>query len=410
MGDPAVVFDHVWKKFNRAERLTSLRDLIPSMVKSAFRRKHPDELESQEFWAIRDVSFEVRPGEALGIIGPNGAGKSTIHKLLTKILKPTTGRCLVKGRIGALVEVAAGFHPDLTGRENIYLQGAIMGMRRAEIARKFDQIVEFSGVPDFIDTPIKRYSSGMNARLGFAVAAHLDPDVLLIDEVLAVGDIAFQERCYERMQRFTRSGAAVVFVSHNLSAIAGLCDRVLVLKRGSVQTLAPTDEAIASYAQMLQDTGADSASPEGILQLLDREQRPVTEVTAGDPLIVRARVFPPAAPRPLTAGLHIRHLESGEFVFHGQAKSAGCGPILVQPPEGVELQWSIAANLGRGHYSVSLTVGSAKNETIMRLAPVLLTVHERESERAVVYLEGTCSVQPIGTLSAAAPAEVSGVR
>src|SRR5207248_9465421 len=181
------------------------------------------DLVAEEFWAVRDISFAVNEGEALGIIGPNGAGKSTVLKLLTRILKPTRGRCEVRGRVGALIEVAAGFHPDLTGRENIYLQGAIMGMKRAEIAGRLEEIVEFAGVADFIDTPVKRYSSGMNARLGFSIAAHLNPDVLIIDEVLSVGDMSFQQRCVERMADFKRRGTVIVFVSHNLQAVADLC-------------------------------------------------------------------------------------------------------------------------------------------------------------------------------------------
>ena len=188
---PAVVFEAIWKKFQRGERHDSLRDLIPALVRRAWRS--PDALEAQEFWAIRDMSFLVHPGEALGIVGSNGAGKSTILKLLTKILRPTRGRCRVTGRIGALIEVASSFSGDLTGRENVFLQGAIMGMTRQETARRFDEIVEFAEVGPFIDTPVKRYSNGMNARLGFSIAAHLDPDVLIIDEVLSVGDLAFQE-------------------------------------------------------------------------------------------------------------------------------------------------------------------------------------------------------------------------
>jgi lipopolysaccharide transport system ATP-binding protein len=200
MGAPIVVFDSVWKKFRRGERHDSLRDLIPAAVRSLAGSTREDELQQREFWALEAVSFDVGAGEALGIIGPNGAGKSTTLKLLTRILRPTRGHCAVRGRVGALIEVAAGFHPDLTGRENIFLQGAIMGMRRAEIARKLDEIVDFAGVGDFIDTPVKRYSTGMNARLGFSIAAHLDPDVLIIDEVLSVGDSAFQDRCVRRME------------------------------------------------------------------------------------------------------------------------------------------------------------------------------------------------------------------
>src|SRR5436190_41206 len=227
----AVVFEGIWKKFRRGERHDSLRDLVPALARGLARRRRPLDLAEQEFWAVRDVSFEVGPGEALGIIGPNGAGKSTILKLLTKILRPTRGRMELQGRVGALIEVAAGFHPDLTGRENVFLQGAIMGMTRAEIARKFADIVEFAGVQEFIDTPVKRYSSGMNARLGFAIAAHLEPDVLLIDEVLSVGDMGFQQRCIERMGAFKKQGVTILFVSHNLQAVAGLCERALFLHR-----------------------------------------------------------------------------------------------------------------------------------------------------------------------------------
>src|SRR6476661_7746469 len=184
IANASVSFRKVWKKFRYGEVHDSLRDLIPALGKRLIGRgAAARDLRSGDFWALRDVSFEVVPGEALGIIGPNGAGKSTILKLLTRIVRPTRGSCAVRGRIGALIELSAGFHPDLTGRENVFLQGSIMGMQRREIAGKFDEIVEFAGIPDFIDTPVKRYSNGMHARLGFSIAAHLDPDVLIIDEV-----------------------------------------------------------------------------------------------------------------------------------------------------------------------------------------------------------------------------------
>ncbi len=247
MSQAAVVFDGVWKKFRRGERHDSLRDLIPFTLKRLTRRTSEADLDGKEFWAVHDVSFEVRRGEALGIIGPNGAGKSTILKLLSRILKPTRGRCEVRGRAGALIEVAAGFHPDLTGRENVFLQGAIMGMKRLEIARTFDEIVEFAGVSEFIDTPVKRYSSGMNARLGFAIAAHLDPDVLLIDEVLSVGDAAFQDRCVERMRTLIKNGVPLVFISHNLPAIIDLCTRAIVIDHGTVRFDGSPAEAVQQY-------------------------------------------------------------------------------------------------------------------------------------------------------------------
>ena len=258
-----VDFDGVWKKFRRGERHDSLRDLIPATARRLLRRGPRPDLAASEFWAVRVISFSVRPGEALGIIGPNGAGKSTILKLLTRILRPTRGTCEVRGRAGALIEVAAGFHPDLTGRENLYLQGAIMGMRRAEITRKFDEIVEFSGVGEFIDTPVKRYSSGMNARLGFAIAAHLDPDVLLIDEVLSVGDVAFQERCVARMRTMLARGVPLVFVSHNLSAVTSLCTRAIVLARGQMVFDGAPADAVREYRGVLPALDASADADDG---------------------------------------------------------------------------------------------------------------------------------------------------
>ena len=245
---PGIEFSGVWKKFWRGERHDSLRDLIPAATRRVLRRAPAaGELTDHEFWAIRDVSFTVAPGDAVGIIGPNGAGKSTTLKLLTRLLKPTRGECRVRGRVGALIEIAAGFHPDLTGRENVYLQGAIMGMKRAEIRARFDAIIDFAGMGEFLDTPVKRYSSGMNARLGFAIAAHMDPDVLIIDEVLSVGDAAFQSRCVARLKGMARSGTPLVFVSHNLPAVIDLCTRAVVINKGAVQFDGAPAEAVQRY-------------------------------------------------------------------------------------------------------------------------------------------------------------------
>ena len=213
MAGPGLIeFQHVWKKFRRGEFHDSLRDMVPALASQLFGRRSPDALDQREFWAVQDVSFSVRPGEALGIIGPNGAGKSTILKLLTRILRPTQGRCGIRGRVGTLIEIAAGFHQDLTGAENIFLQGCIMGMTRKEIAARFDDIIAFSELAEFIDTPVKRYSSGMNARLGFAIAAHMSPDVLVVDEVLAVGDWRFQKKAFDRIGEMMRRGIPVVVV------------------------------------------------------------------------------------------------------------------------------------------------------------------------------------------------------
>ena len=228
---PSVRFEGVWKKFRRGQLHDSLRDLLPALSSRLLKRNAP---RVGEFWALREVSFAVTPGEVLGIIGGNGAGKSTALKILTRILRPTAGSASVVGRIGALIELSAGFHQDLTGRENIFLQGSIMGMPVALIRRKFDEIVDFAGIPDFIDTPVKRYSSGMNARLGFAIAAHLDPEVLIIDEVLSVGDFRFQDKAFGRIEGMSKSGIPVVLVSHQLDRVATLCTKALVLQQGIV--------------------------------------------------------------------------------------------------------------------------------------------------------------------------------
>ncbi len=247
MADVVLAMDHVSKKFRRGELHDSLRDFVPAMVRQLVRPRPAETLLEREFWALRDVSFEASRGEALGIIGRNGAGKSTILKLLARIMRPTVGTLTVRGRLSALIEVGAGFHPDLTGRENVFLNGTILGMTRPEIRRKFDAIVEFSGLQDFIDTPVKRYSSGMFARLGFAVAAHVDPEVLIVDEVLSVGDFVFQRKCLEKMDAVLRGGATVIFVSHDLRAVAQLCSRTILLDRGRIAAAGPSDEMVRSY-------------------------------------------------------------------------------------------------------------------------------------------------------------------
>jgi lipopolysaccharide transport system ATP-binding protein len=211
----------------------------------------------EEFWALRDVSFEVRDGESVGIIGSNGAGKSTLLKILSEITAPTSGRALMKGRVASLLEVGTGFHPELTGRENVFLNGAILGMNRAEIAGKFDQIVDFSGVEQFIDTPVKRYSSGMRVRLAFAVAAHLQPEILIVDEVLAVGDVAFQEKCLTKMDESCRSGRTILFVSHNMTALDKLCRRGLVLENGRIVFDGTQTGAIEKYLEQNAGDPAD---------------------------------------------------------------------------------------------------------------------------------------------------------
>ncbi len=230
-----------------AARHDTLRDHLAAAVASLFRRNGNTGSGKERFWALRDVSFEIEEGDAVGIIGRNGAGKSTLLKILSRITEPTRGRATIRGRIGSLLEVGTGFHHELTGRENLYLSGAILGMRKAEIDRKFDEIIAFAGIDQFIDTPVKHYSSGMYVRLAFAVAAHLDPDILLIDEVLSVGDLAFQMKCIEHTKRLQSSGATVLFVSHNMFSIKSMCKRVIYLAEGKVRFEGSPEDGIALY-------------------------------------------------------------------------------------------------------------------------------------------------------------------
>jgi ABC-type polysaccharide/polyol phosphate transport system ATPase subunit len=244
---------NVYKKFKKGELYDSLRDLIPALS-ARFFYKQSDALKKREFWALRDISFEVQKGDAFGIIGPNGAGKSTILKLLSGIMKPTKGQIDVYGKLSALIEVGAGFHEDLTGRENIFLNGTILGMQKEEIKRKLDEIIDFSGLEDFIDTPVKRYSSGMYARLGFAVAAHVNPDILIVDEVLSVGDAIFQKKCFSKMRSIIDGGATVIFVSHNLKAVAELCKNSLLLQKGQVVKRGSTKDVIQYYLDSISNS------------------------------------------------------------------------------------------------------------------------------------------------------------
>ena len=244
----------------------------------------------EEFWALKDVDFEIHRGEAVGIIGRNGAGKTTLLKILSRIIEPTEGRLEIMGRVASLLEVGTGFHPELSGRENIFLNGAILGMTRAEVRRRFDEIVDFSGVEKFIDTPVKRYSVGMHARLAFAVAAHLEAEIMVIDEVLAVGDSEFQARCLDRMSKVANAGRTVLFVSHNLAAVVALTRRALVFTSGRLSFDGPIDEAVSHYSASLSKASQDRNWGKGrntaivSATLADEQGRPTDRYEPGKPL------------------------------------------------------------------------------------------------------------------------------
>lgn len=251
MSLPAIEVSGLSKHYviQHESRHDNLRDTLHHTARKLWRRyRWGTGFETEEFWALRDVSFSVQPGEVVGIIGRNGAGKSTLLKILSRITEPTAGTIRLRGRVASLLEVGTGFHPDLTGRENIFLNGAILGMSRAEIARKFDEIVAFAEIERFLDTPVKRYSSGMYVRLAFAVAAHLEPEILIVDEVLAVGDAAFQKKCLGKIRDVARdTGRTVLFVSHNMAAVSQLTTRAVLLERGQASFIGHTDEVVKRY-------------------------------------------------------------------------------------------------------------------------------------------------------------------
>jgi lipopolysaccharide transport system ATP-binding protein len=267
MSDAIIKVENLGKSYRikhqaEFERYSTLRDTLAGKVKSLFENRKPEignRKSVEDFWALKGVSLEVKQGEVVGIIGRNGAGKSTLLKILSRITEPTEGRVTLRGRVASLLEVGTGFHPELTGRENVYLNGAILGMHRAEIKRKFDEIVAFAEVEKFLDTPVKRYSSGMYVRLAFAVAAHLEPEILIVDEVLAVGDTEFQKKCLGKMQSVaTKEGRTVLFVSHNLAAVRTLCTRGIFLQQGRVNSIGTASEVLRAYVTSLPQAGKTS--------------------------------------------------------------------------------------------------------------------------------------------------------
>jgi ABC-type polysaccharide/polyol phosphate transport system ATPase subunit len=296
---PAIELLNVGKRF--AFTPDTPNSVLETIV-SAFSRKKKDEPESHDLWAVRDLSFAVMPGDCAGIIGRNGSGKSTVLKLISRILQPTEGQVTVRGRISALLELGAGFHPDLTGRENIYLNGSVLGLNRADIDRHFDSIVEFSELGDFIDMPVKHYSSGMYMRLGFSVAIHVEPDILIVDEILAVGDQTFQAKCYDRIMDMKRRGVTILFISHDLDSVARLCTHLVWLDHGRVRLAGPTEAVLEQYKDHLfrrvgselqhqndtlgfQRWGTQQITLTGV-RLLDGAGRETTIFKTGEPLTI----------------------------------------------------------------------------------------------------------------------------
>jgi lipopolysaccharide transport system ATP-binding protein len=338
MSDAIIKVEGLGKKYllrhqATGRRYVALRDVLADKAKSLFRKREPDNgnrKSVEEFWALKDVSFEIKQGEAVGIIGRNGAGKSTLLKLLSRITEPTKGRIRLRGRVASLLEVGTGFHPELTGRENIFLNGAVLGMTRTEIKKKFDEIVAFAEVEKFLDTPVKRYSSGMYMRLAFAVAAHLEPEILIVDEVLAVGDAQFQKKCLGKMAEVSMGGGrTVLFVSHNMLAVSRLCSRTIMLQSGRVAAQGETSEILRQYqAIALPQQGrqdwpdVERAIGSEIcrirrLRATDETGKDIAVVDVSSPFIVEIVFDVIVGGHPLVPNFHF-HNEEGQCLFVAQ--------------------------------------------------------------------------------------------
>lgn len=347
MSDTVIRVENLGKKYvlkhqHRGNHKT-LRDAIANQTRSLKQKifnpsqRNPNRLDSEEFWALQDVSFEVKRGDRLGIIGRNGAGKSTLLKILSRIVQPTRGRVVIKGRVSSLLEVGTGFHNELTGRENIYLNGAILGMSQSEITRKFDEIVAFAEVEKFLDTPVKHYSSGMYVRLAFAVAAHLEPQILIVDEVLAVGDIQFQKKCLGKMQDVAESeGRTILFVSHNMDALQRLCSRSLMFERGRLIDYGTTTSMVARYMS----SSLDRSSPN---EWIDVSQ--VSRSGTGEAKFVAVKYLSPnqaAGFQPYSAGAIDFFLN----IFSDQARTINGLAVILFDRQGIKLINADTVSLG----------------------------------------------------------------
>ena len=387
MADVVLEARSLHKKFKKGELYTSLRDLVPALARRAVKGG----LGKSEFWALKDVNFAVERGEAFGIIGHNGAGTSTLLKHLCGILVPTSGELVVKGRLSALIEVGAGFHPDLTGRDNIYLNGTILGMSRAEIRKKFDAIVEFSELEDFLDTPVKRYSSGMYARLGFAVAAHVEPDVLVVDEVLSVGDFMFQRKSVEKMRQVMKGGTTVVFVSHNLRAVADLCHRGMLLDHGAVAAIGTSTEVIKTYMERNTQGTSDDSDKEvycSKVTLRDESGAESVQFDAGKKLVAEIEVTARKAAEKLAVVIECRDEEMYE-VFNTSTTRLGAKAIDLAAGQKLTAKIALTCHLAPGtyHFGVYVYRYDIQKNYDTRVPASTFYVRSESDVRGVAHLE-----------------------
>ena len=386
-----IVVEHVARRFRVYPRETrALKDLIVARRRAR----------GTDVWALRDVSFAVEPGSAIGLVGRNGSGKTTLLRLLSGIVKPTSGSCAVGGRVGSLLELGAGFHPDLTGRENVYLNGSIHGLKRVVIREKLDEIVTFAGLEDFIDLPVRTYSSGMYMRLGFAIAAHIEADVLLLDEVFAVGDEAFQRKCFGKIFEFKQGGGTIVFVSHDAGAVERLCDRAVLLKDGLVAFDGATHDAIVEYRRLLagerdpeersaglKEWGGDVARIERI-RLLGPDGGERTQLLAGEPFSILLDVVAESELAPPSLGWELRD-DSGVLAAAGTADAAELG--WTDGTRALALRFDSERPPfadGRLHLSVDLSDKRRETQYHSIDDALVFLVYPADESRGLVRLEG----------------------
>jgi ABC-type polysaccharide/polyol phosphate transport system ATPase subunit len=368
MAGNAIEVEHLSKRYRLGESMPgrTFREAVAGSVRGLGRRRPREEL-----WSLRDVSFQVPEGQSLGVVGRNGAGKSTLLKILAMITQPTAGRSRTRGRLAPLLEVGTGFHPELTGRENVYLNGAILGMSRRDTARRFEEIVAFAGVERFVDTPVKRYSSGMYLRLAFSVAAHLEPDILVVDEVLAVGDAEFQAKCLGRMATVEREGRTVVFVSHNLEAITRLCARAVWLDQGATKAIGPAGEVVDSYlgalGQETEQSVEDRAGPVALrsVRVVDAVDRPVEVMRRDQPFTVEVRFLVRAIVPGLDVAVHLYNIHGVEVLSEAWGDTA-----LDRPNDPAEYvaRLQIPPLLNVGEYTVGVWIGTRYDTFVQETA------------------------------------------
>jgi len=398
MSDLAIKMERVSKQYRLGQAgYRSLREDIVNIFKG---RKE----DSQCFYALREVSFELKRGETVGIIGPNGAGKSTILKLLAGVTIASSGTVMAEGKIGALIELSAGFHPELTGRENIYLYGSIIGMKKSYIDRRYDEIVEFSGLEKFIDTPVKRYSSGMYARLGFSVSAHLDPDILLVDEVLSVGDCAFQDKCINKMRGFRDANKTIVYVSHNLDSVRKLCGRAILLKEGQVAYDGDVEGAIGRYYVNFSETQTGvRGSPEAVglvgKRMTDSSGKPCTVIDSGERASFELNLKTVRELRGVYFAIFVRHssgmvvFDTSSYLLHGVKYNYACNQEII-------LKYDLLINLLKGTYTIGCNIHGSTNggppECVFYGNNIFaFTVKDNTSHQGIANLNAKCSIDLI---------------